>query len=150
VRAPKLYDEHPERLVERISTTVHQVVRDAIQVVIEGHVIIDMDSRPRPLAHVEVFAGQRPECGLVERFEDAGWNAVRLHPGNPFALARNPTEPRNYSTDLWESLLIMSKKFRNPLLVMIAATICTVVGRFDNESERSDETTNRDERQTGT
>src|SRR3954447_2550996 len=60
---------------------MHQVVGDAIQVVIEGHVIVDIDPRPRPLAHVEVFAGQRPECGLVERFENARPAAVTLAAG---------------------------------------------------------------------
>src|ERR1043166_3476456 len=60
---------------------MHQVVGNAVQVVIEGHVIVDIDPRPRPLAHVEAFAGQRSESRLVERFEDARAAAVTLAKG---------------------------------------------------------------------
>ena len=51
---------------------VHQVVRHAVEVRIEGDVIIDVDASAAPLAHVEGLPRQRLQGRLVDGLPHAG------------------------------------------------------------------------------
>ena len=44
---------------------LHQWIRHAVEVGVEGDVIIDVDADPGPFAEIERRGRQRPECGLV-------------------------------------------------------------------------------------
>ncbi len=50
---------------------VHQVVRNAVEVRIECHVIVDVDAGARPLAQIERFHRQRLQGRFVDRFPNA-------------------------------------------------------------------------------
>jgi hypothetical protein len=57
---------------------VHQVVGHAVEVPIEGHVVINIDAGARPLTQIEGFHRKRFQRGLVDRFLYAGARAVFL------------------------------------------------------------------------
>ena len=57
---------------------VHQVVGHAVEVGIEGHVIVDVDAGARPFAQIERFGGQWLQRGFVDGFPHAGPSAVLL------------------------------------------------------------------------
>src|SRR2546421_7189263 len=46
---------------------LHQRVRHAVEVGVEGDVVVDVDSGVGPLAHVERLGGARAESGAVKR-----------------------------------------------------------------------------------
>src|SRR5205085_4849857 len=48
---------------------MHKVVRHAVEVGIESHVIVDVDAGARPLAQIERFHRQRLQYRFIESFE---------------------------------------------------------------------------------
>src|ERR1700693_2321046 len=51
---------------------MHQVVGNAVEVGIEGHVIVDVDAGARPLAQIERLGRQRVQSGVFDGLE-YGW-----------------------------------------------------------------------------
>src|ERR1017187_5368595 len=49
---------------------LHQVVRHAVEVPVEGYVIVDVHPRPCPFGDLESLLGQRLQRRFVEGFED--------------------------------------------------------------------------------
>src|SRR5674476_1199189 len=59
----------------------HQVVGHAVEVPVEGHVVVDVHPRPLPFADLESLGGQRLQRWFVEGFEDTHAAAVPLAEG---------------------------------------------------------------------
>ena len=60
---------------------LHQVVGHAVEVPVEGHVVVDVHPCLRPFADLESLWGHRLQRRLVEGFEDTGAAAVPLAEG---------------------------------------------------------------------
>src|SRR5207253_11357713 len=66
---------------------LHQRVRHAVEVGVEGDVVVDVDSGVGPLAHVERLGGQRSQSVAFDRSEHTGtrhfalpeWSLVQPH-----------------------------------------------------------------------
>src|ERR1700722_10139466 len=57
---------------------LNQRVRHAVEVGVEGDVVIDVHACAGPLAHVEPFGRQRAQCAAFERSEYAGTRSFAL------------------------------------------------------------------------
>src|ERR1017187_6067111 len=60
---------------------LHQVVRHAVEVPVEGYVIVDVHARTCPFADLESLTGQWLQRRFVERFEDTRATAIPLAEG---------------------------------------------------------------------
>ena len=60
---------------------MHQVVGDAIEVGIEGHVVVDVDAGAGPLAQIERLQRQRFQGRFVDRFEHGRPASIALAEG---------------------------------------------------------------------
>ena len=61
---------HRRRCRADLHHCMHQVVRHAVVVAVERHMIIDVDSRACPLAHVEALRRQFAQRGLIKFDEE--------------------------------------------------------------------------------
>src|SRR5213595_330760 len=57
---------------------LHQRVGHAVEVGVEGDVVVDVDSGVGPLAHVERLGGQRLQSAAFNRCEDTGTRSLAL------------------------------------------------------------------------
>src|SRR6266480_4822064 len=57
---------------------LHQRVGHAVEVGVEGDVVVDVDSGIGPLAHVERFGGQRSQSIAFDRSEHTGTRSLAL------------------------------------------------------------------------
>src|SRR5580698_259500 len=57
---------------------LHQRVGHAVEVGVEGDVVVDVDSRVGPLAHVERFSGQSSQSVAFDRYEHTGTRSLAL------------------------------------------------------------------------
>src|SRR5229473_1286626 len=57
---------------------LHQRVRHAVEVGVEGDVVVDVDSSVGPLAHVERLGGQRSQSVAFDRCEHTGTRSLAL------------------------------------------------------------------------
>ena len=60
---------------------LHQVVRHAVEVPVEGYVIVDVHARTCPFADLESLSRQWLQRRFVERFEDTRATAIPLAEG---------------------------------------------------------------------
>ena len=68
--------------MDRISTALHQRVRHAVPVAVEGDVIIDVDAGSGPLAQIETLGRAEAERRSVQRRKQTGADPLRLRNGS--------------------------------------------------------------------
>src|SRR5215471_19791372 len=71
-------DLHGGRCCSNLDQFLHQVIRHAVEVGIEGDVVVDVYPRSRPLTHVEPLARQRAQCASFHRSEHTGARSLPL------------------------------------------------------------------------
>src|SRR5215471_307288 len=71
-------DLHGGRCCSNLDQFLDQVIRHAVEVGIEGDVVVDVYPRSRPLTHVEPLARQRAQCASFHRSEHTGARSLPL------------------------------------------------------------------------